>query len=108
VAARVGIPVQPVHRHAAPPGPSDQEEILPIPSTVTVIGKRTFGEAEPALHHQAQCLAHLAGVELLAINLSGPERGARFVSADIFPDLSEDRLADGVLEYLRGGLVRCA
>lgn len=108
VAAQAGIPVQPVHRRAAPTGSSTEGEFLPGPATVTVIGGRVFGEAEPALRRQAQCLADLAGVDLLAVQFSSPERGARFVSADIFPKLSEERLADAVLEYLQGGLVRCA
>jgi hypothetical protein len=108
VAARAGIPVQPVHRHAAPTGSSPQEKILSTTCTVTVIGNRTFGEVEPLLHQQALCLAKSAGVELLSINLSGPERGARFVNADIFPDLSEERLAAAVLEHLQVGLARCA
>jgi hypothetical protein len=108
VAAQAGIPVELVHRHAAPPGSSAERELLPGPAIVTVIGRRIFGEVEPALRRQAQCIADLAGVELLAVHFSGPERGARFVSADVFPKLSEDRLADAVLDHLQGGLARCA
>jgi hypothetical protein len=108
VAAQAGIPVQPVRRHAAPPGSSVEEEALQDHTTVTVIGNRVFGEAEPDLQRQAQCLASLAGVELLAVHFSRAEHGARFVSADAFPNLSEDRLSEAVLEYLRGGRTKCA
>jgi len=108
VAAAAGIPVQPVHRHAAPTGSFAEGEFLSNPATVTVVGRRVFGETEPVLRRRAQCMADLAGVELLAVHFSGPERGARFVGADVFPKLSEDRLADAVLEHLQGKLVRCA
>jgi hypothetical protein len=119
-AAQAGIPVQSVRRHAAPHGPAEhapaehgsaaEEETIPDSTTVTVVGKRIFGEAEPDLHRQARYLAALAGVELLAVRFSGPERGARFLSADSFPSLSDDALADAVLDHLRSelALVRCA
>jgi hypothetical protein len=111
-AAQAGIPVQPLHRHAAPPGSAAQEETIPDSTTVTVVGKCIFGKADPDLQRQARYLADLAGVELLAVRFSGPERGARFVSADSFPNLSDDALADAVLDHLRSELalamVRCA
>jgi hypothetical protein len=108
VAAQAGIPVQPVRRHAAPPGCSVEEEPLTDSATVTVIGERIFGEADPGLQRQARCLAGLAGVDLLAVRYSSPEHGARFVSADIFPNLSDGCLADAVLEFLRGEPARYA
>ena len=108
VAAYAGIPVQPVRRLAAPSGSIAGEEPLPSATTLTIIGTRIFGEAEPGLQRQARCLAELAGVELLAVRFSSPERGARFVGADIVPDLSNDALADAVLEYLLGEPARCA
>ena len=108
VAAQAGISVQPLRRHAALPSSSAEGETLPVATSVTVIGNRVFGEVEPGLQRQALCLARLAEVELLAVHFSSPERGAHFVSADVFPNLSDDRLADAVLEYLRAGLTRCA
>jgi hypothetical protein len=50
----------------------------------------------------------LAGVDLLAVHFSSAERGAHFVSADAFPNLSDDNVADAVFEYLRRGPTRCA
>jgi len=108
VAAQAGIPVQPVRRHAVSPGSVTEELAIPGSATVTVVGSRIFGTTEPGLRRQARCLADLAGVELLTVRFSGPERGACFVGADIFPDLSDNELADATLEYLRGGLARCA
>jgi len=108
VAAQAGIPVQPVRRLAALPGSNGTEDPLPAPATLTVIGKRIFGEADPVLRSQARCLADLAGVELLAVRFSSPERGACLVGADTFPTISDGWLADAVLECLRGGLARCA
>ena len=107
VAAQAGIPVQPVRRLAALSDASAEEETLPDSTTVTVIGKRIFSETDPGLQCQARCLADLAGVELLAVRFSGPERGARLVSADLFPNLSDDTLAGAVLECLRGEPARC-
>jgi hypothetical protein len=112
--------VQPARRHAAPHAPAEhapaehgsaaQEETIADSTTVTVVGKRVFGEAEPDLQRQARHLADLAGVELLVVRFSGPEHSARFLSADSFPNLSDDALADAVLDHLRSelALVRCA
>jgi hypothetical protein len=117
VAAQAGIPVRPVRRQAAPSasgdaglsalGASAKEEFLPESATVTVIGKRIFGEADPGLCRQAQHLAELAGVELLSVRFSSPRRDAHFVSADTFPNLSDNALADAVLDRLRGAPTGC-
>ena len=99
-AARIGIPVCPVRRHvmvtaglsAAPP------EGYPV--TVTVVGDRCFGQADQMLTMQAHLLAAAAGVDLLAVNFSGRESSARFVSADLWPDISAPEISDAILEYL--------
>jgi hypothetical protein len=103
VAAQAGIPVQPVRRHAALTGCRTEEDTLLTTSTLTVIGDRIFGESASRLHQQALCLAQLAGVDLLEVHFSGPDGGARFVSADVFPSLSDDRVADAVLEFFQNG-----
>lgn len=99
-AAQAGIPVESLRRHTALSAFSN-EEAEPSSATVTVIGRRIFGEVELDLHRQARRLADQAGVELLAVRFSGPECGASFVSADSFPDFSDEGLADAVLEHLR-------
>jgi hypothetical protein len=105
-AAQAGIPVQSLRRHAALPA-SAEEEAKPSSPTVTVVGKCIFGEVEPDLQRQARRLADLAGVELLAVRFSGPERSASFVSADSLRDFSDHGLADAVLAYLRDGPAKC-
>jgi hypothetical protein len=102
IAAQAGIPVQPFHRRSAL-GSSPVEETGPAPTILTVAGKSVIGEAHPELHFHAKHLARLAGVELLAVHFSNPEKDARFVTADTFPDLSGDKAADAVLDYLRSG-----
>jgi hypothetical protein len=106
-AAQAGIPMQTLHRHTALPT-SMEKGATHCSATVTVVGKCTFGEVESDLQRQARCLADLAGVDLLTIRFSGPERGASFMSADSLPDFSHDGLADAVLEYLRGRPAGCA
>jgi hypothetical protein len=103
VAAQAGIPVQPVRRHAALTGGRKEDDTLLTTSTLTVVGDRVFGESASCLHQQALCLAQLAGVNLLAVHFSRPDRGAHFVGANVFPDLSDDRVADAVLEFLQNG-----
>jgi hypothetical protein len=106
-AARAGIPVKSLRRHAALSAFAN-EEAEPSSATVTVVGRRIFGDVEPDLHRQARRLADLAGVELLSVRFSGPERGASFVSADSSLDFSDEALADEVLAYLRSRTARCA
>jgi hypothetical protein len=107
VAAQAGIPVDPVRRQQMSPGfPIQEEALVPAGATATVIGDRVFGECEPALHLQALSLARLAQVDFLSIQFSGPERGAHFVGANVFPDLSDDKVTDSILEYLQDGLTR--
>jgi hypothetical protein len=99
-AAQAEIPIEPVHRRAALPGRGTEEETGPVPSTVIVVGERSFGETDEVLQSQARRLAEVAEVELLAVRFSGPECGARFVSADVYPDLADDQVAGAVLDYL--------
>jgi hypothetical protein len=103
VAAQAGIPVQPVCRLAALPRSIAEPKTLPVPATVTVIGMRILGDADPVLQRHARRLADLAQVELLEVQFSSAERDARFVGAHSFPDISGDGPADAVLEYLRSG-----
>jgi hypothetical protein len=99
-ANQAGIPAARVFRHAALAGHSPEPEPGATTATATVISTRVFGKIDPSLRQQALCLARLAGVEMLAVRFSGPERGAHFVSADVFPDLTDNTVADAVLEYL--------
>jgi hypothetical protein len=108
VAAHSGISVEPVHRRAALSGSSAEEQPVTDSANVTVIGERIIGEVDSALRRQARCLAALAGVELLSVRFSSPEREGRFVSADNFADLSDKVVAEAVLEHLQAAEARCA
>jgi hypothetical protein len=108
VAAQCGISVEPAHRHVAPSGSSAEEQTLSGSAKLTVIGERVIGEVDSTLRRQARCLAALAGVELLSVRFSSPERDGRFISADSFADLSDRVVAEAVLEHLQAGRARCA
>jgi hypothetical protein len=97
-AAAAGIPVQPVHRRAALQ-PATGGATVPFAATVTVVGERSFGDADAVLHRHARRLARSTEVELLAVQFTGRDRRARLVNADLFPDLSDDRIAEAVLEH---------
>jgi hypothetical protein len=99
LAAQAELSVQPVRRRAVLAA-SGLEETCPAAATVAVVGQRVLGETDPILQRHALKLAELAGLELLAVRFSGPERDARFLTADPFPDLADDRVATALLERL--------
>lgn len=113
LAARAGIPVQPLRRAVGPrigsapaldPSPGEEDSTAPA-AILTVVGERTFGDADRALHRHALRIAQLAHAELLSVSFSTPEAGAQFVSASIFPELSGTDpagadLAGAVFEHL--------
>jgi hypothetical protein len=106
VAAHAEIPVESFRRRSAF-GSAAEEEAVPAVSVVTVAGKSVIGDTAPELRIQARQLAELAGVELLAVHFSSPEPDARFVTAGLVPGLTDDRVADAVLAYLRAGTANC-
>jgi len=95
-AAQAGIPVEPAHRRTGSRVPEEHGSF----STVTVVGERVFGETDPVLQNHARRLAALAGVDLLAVRFSNPEAHARLISADVFPDLTDDCVGAAILDYL--------
>ena len=101
-AARFGLPVHPVRRRTvlADDAPAAAD---PPPLTVTVVGERCIGPVDPALAAQARRFASAVGVDLLAVHFSGPEPGADFLGADLWPDLSAPEIADATFEYLNEG-----
>ena len=101
VAARAGIPVR-TYRRSAILGSAPADETVPT-ATVTLAGKSIIGDTDPHLQIHARRLANLAGVDLLAVHFSSPEPDARFVAADSFPGLSDEKVAGAVLGYLRAG-----
>ncbi len=105
-AAQAGIPVQPCHRHAVLGSAADQATTAS--TVVTVAGHSVIGNADSALRAHALRLARFAGVELLAGHFSSRHEDARFVTASTFPDLSDDSVADAVLDHLRTAPVAVA
>lgn len=102
-AAQVGIPVHRVQRQitlvkGTVPKPLLSEQ---QPVTVTVIGDYCIGAVADELVGQARCLAATAGVELLAVQFSCSDSGAFFVSANSWPDISNDAVVDGILAHFK-------
>jgi hypothetical protein len=106
VASQAGIPAGRVVRYTSLSGYSPEPEPAGTTTRVTVIGARVFGTSDPTLQQQAKRLARLAGVEMLTVRFSGPESGAHFVGADLSPDLSDNIVADAVLDYFGSGLAK--
>lgn len=99
-ASRAGMRVQPVSRRVALTAeatPAAAESI-----TVTVVGERCFGQADPTVMDGVRRLARAASVDMLAVQVSGPEPGATFLAANLCPDLTIAETADAVLEHLEG------
>ena len=107
LAAQAGIPVSAVHRQANLKGSNSDKENGSL-ATVTVVGDRAFGETSKTLHRHALHLAEQIGVEILVAHFSHRERSAQFISADTYPDLSDDSIGNLVLEHLQPGPRPCA
>jgi hypothetical protein len=103
-AARLGIPITPIHRHATLSG-----ELIPKPNsqpdgiTVTIVGQKSIGAVSPLLARQARSLANMAGVDLLSVRFSGPTDGSFFVEANLWPDIAADDVAEAVFSYICKG-----
>ena len=72
--------------------------------TVTVVGRRCLGDVDPSTAGHARRLAEAARVELLSVRFAGPEQGARFMGASIWPETVTEEMADALLGHL---LVSC-
>jgi hypothetical protein len=100
VAARLGIPVEPVAWHLDRDAGVPEEESAAADTTVTVVGSRCLGGADRTLVSQTRRLAGAAGVELLAVNFKETEAGSRFHSASsAWADISSPEVADAILEH---------
>jgi hypothetical protein len=101
-AARAAIPVHVVERRvrfSSPGEPASSRAPGPPPCTVTVVGDRWFGAADPVLAVRARLLADAAGVDLLAVSFDRSDPDALLIGADLWPDLTSDDVADAVLAY---------
>ena len=96
LAARLGIPVGPVHLGTA----LGLKEPSASGCDVIVVGNQCFGAAAPPLFDHARALAAAAGTGLLAVKFTGPEADGELVSAGLWPDVSSPAVADAMLNYL--------
>ncbi len=95
VAAGLGIPVQPQSCCAGTSSFQDDEASV----QVTVVGTKMIGKVEPLLAAQARRLADAAHIDLLTVSFRRSEAGPQFVTADPWPDLTEEGIADALLTY---------
>jgi hypothetical protein len=101
-ASQAGVPVVPARRHVPNENaPSPVLRFVP-PVTVTVVGKKCFGSEDNFLQVSARRIACHANVELLAVTFAGSGKDARFLSADLWPNISAPDVADAVQEHLLG------
>jgi len=101
-ASQAGVPVVPARRHVPNENaPSPVLRFVP-PVTVTVVGKKCFGSEDNFLQVSARRIACHANVELLAVTFAGSGKDARFLSANLWPNISAPDVADAVQEHLLG------
>ena len=98
LAASLGMPV---HRHRRKTA-SRSDPVVPeeVGAEVIVVGDRTFGDADPERSRWARELAGAAGVELLAVHFTSVKRGSRFLSANLWPNVESDDVADAIFDRL--------
>jgi hypothetical protein len=103
LAARLGIPVSPVCRHARLHEDISTGIAQHPHDTLTVVGNRCIGVCDGMRAVHARRLATAAGVDLLAAHFTSVEGAPRLLRADLWPDVTSADVADAILEYFRGG-----
>ena len=101
-ASQAGVPVVPARRrvpYESAPSPASRYEPA---ATITVVGKKCFGPEDKFVREGARRIARRANVELLAVTFSGSGKDARFLSADLWPNISAPDVAAAVQEHLVG------
>ena len=97
IAALLGAPVRHIEVGASGSSPGADPA-----SVATVVGERCVGDVHHALAAQALALARVAGVDLLEVHFSGPERDAELIGANPWPDLGRPDVARALLDRLLG------
>ncbi|HEY3079935.1 MAG TPA: hypothetical protein VGM69_08515 [Chloroflexota bacterium] len=103
LAGQIGVPARPVTRHAGLGVDEPPEEVHGRATTVTVIGERSFGDADALLHGWARRLAGACRAEMLAAHFVGAEASPALLTADVWPDMGRSEIADAALAYLLDG-----
>jgi hypothetical protein len=101
-AARLGIPVCPVHRDTRPSAGAPIGETLQLDSTITVVASSCFGASDKKVAAYARQLAGAAGVDLLATHFTRVNGKCRLASVDLWPDVMLPGVADAILDCLSG------
>ena len=103
-AASIGLRVSPMVRAVASTGidAAAWKDHAPQFVELTIVGERTFGDAESGLVDKARRLASTSGVTLVAFRFDGPTADAHFLMADPFPSLDDGDVAAAVLDRLMG------
>jgi hypothetical protein len=104
-AATMGVGTPPLRR-TAPHSAHEQAADAADGESVTVVGDQVIGTTQAALRADALMLARLAGADLLGVRLAWRADTTVFLGADIWPDLTDERIASALLEHL--GVERAA
>lgn len=102
-AAQLSIPVRSVTRRTVLGQEPAAAHFYQNTVAVSIVGTRSFGEADERLHLHARLLADSAGVELLVAYFSSAQADAELVGASVWVDVRVPEIADAILEYLKGG-----
>jgi hypothetical protein len=101
-AARLGIPVCPVHRDTRLSADAAIGESLQLDSTITVVAGNCFGASDKIVAGYVRQLAGAAGVDLLAAHFARVNEECKLASADLWPDVTLPGVADAILDCLSG------
>ncbi|MEJ7809756.1 MAG: hypothetical protein WKG32_04990 [Gemmatimonadaceae bacterium] len=105
-AARAGLVVVRARRSVDAHGAQDAQDAQGAPArlqrviSITVVGKRCFGEGDEALREHALSLARATGVETLTVHFGDAGAGLRFLTANPWPCLEDDEVASALLDHL--------
>jgi hypothetical protein len=102
VAAGLGIPVQFIHRDSRNDSTPGVEHSS---AGVTVVGERCFGSVDVSLANHSRRLAASAGVGLMEVRFTSPERDGQLVRVNLCPDVSAAGVGQAVIEYFAGAAV---
>lgn len=102
LAAAAGVPVWPLRRDTGSPRQDVPEPSLTETRTVTVVGGRAVGAADPTLADYARTLATTVGVELLTVEFGRGSGGFAVIGVAASPDLRDQRVGVAVREFLMG------
>jgi hypothetical protein len=102
-AANAGIPVRPLHRIIVRNGVVEPD--LDLATSVTLIGARVFGSADPVLARWARVLAQASGVGMLGLSFTNNASGFALATIDPMPELDSPDKLDAAREFLVGDVL---